>query len=475
LGIADKEEPDGWLGGRPTSRRTVIKGAIAAVGVGGLAAGVAIGTESGGSSRHHVTSTTVTGSSPAASTSSPSRPRTGGAAAATRIDLGDARYKAKGDGSDDTPALMAWRDDIHAAIDRGARGVLATVPCGVFSLGGGAGSLDILDDNVHLQGDGRGGSVLTQMGRSNLDVVQTRGYGTFSDRPRSGFSITDLTIDGNSAAQTQARWCLVINGFNYDIETVDLLHGGAGAFSSRYHDNGTAKYQEARIRGLGCHEYAAVPGSRKPTYGILWAGPHDSQFSDMILSTLAAAQPGLGPSYGFVQTKDASAEYLTNTHIWGRHHYGLWADPVANGIHLANVVAEGAFLANAVLGNGCTWSGGEVYGTNGNSGTQPHEQGITLGMTRGASRAPSGPGITDGFTGSSNYIQGIRVYNFSAPGVCINFRHGAGNNVVSAVCATALGNGNGNGLYAGSPQHDDEVFLIDSSSSARLIQRLGST
>jgi hypothetical protein len=276
-------------------------------------------------------------------------------------------------------------------------------------------------------------------------------------------------------AQTQGKWCLAIHGFNYDIETVDLLHGGAGALSSRFVDNGSAKYQEARIRGLGCHEYAAVPGSREPTYGVLWAGPHDSQFSDTILSTLAAAHPDSGSSYGFVQTEDASGEYLTNTHIWGRHHYGLWADPVANGIHLANVVAEGAFLANAVLGNGCTWSGGEVYGTDGNSGTQPHEQGITLGVAAGAPRLPTAPGITDGFTSSSNYIQGIRVYHFAPPGVCVDFHHSAGSNVVSAVCATTLGDSSATALYAGSPQHDDEVFLIDSSSPARLVQRLSSS
>ncbi len=439
---------------------------MAAAGVGGFAAGVAVGTESKGSSHPHA-SLSETASPVTTRSLAPKATR------ATRIDLGDAKYGARGDGTDDTRALTAWREDIHAAIDRGASGVLAIVPCGVFALGGAA-SLDILDDNVHLQGDGRGGSVLTQTNRSNLDIVQTRGYGSAAGRPRSGFSITNLTIDGNAPEQSDARWCCAINGFNYDIEAVDLLHGGAGALSSRYSDPGDAKYEEARIRGLGCHEYAAVPGSRAPTYGVLWAGPHDSQFSDMVLSTLAAAQPGSGPSYGFVQAKGASGEYLTNTHIWGRHHYGLWADPLANGIHLANVVVEGAFLANAVLGPACTWSGGEVYGTDGNSGTQPHEQGIVLGIARAAPRMPAAHGVTDGFACSSTYVQGVRVYNFSPPGVCVDFTHSSGSNVISAVCAT-VPPGKGNALSSGTPQRDDEVFLIDSVSGERLVQRLSGT
>lgn len=385
------------------------------------------------------------------------------------IDLGASKYGARGDGGDDSGPLLAWRNDILAALDEGASGVHAIVPAGVFALGRPV-SLDILGDNVHLEGQGRGGSVLTQLPRTNADIVQTRGYGS-GGMPASGFSITNLTIDGNAARQTAVRWCLAIRGFNYDIDSVDLLHGGAGGLSSAWTEDGVARHSTARIRALGCHEYAGLAGSSAPTYGILWAGPHDSQFSDVILSTLAAAQPDTGGSYGFVQASGASGEYITNMHVWGRHHYGIWADPRANGIHLANVVAEGAFEANAVIGDACTWSGGEVYGTLGNAGTQPHEAGISLGIEPGASHAPTAAGLTDGFTCSGSILQALRAWSFASPGTCVDFSNSAGGNIVTAVCATG-GSDHRAALYRGAPNAGDEVFLSDPGTGARLIQRL---
>jgi len=394
------------------------------------------------------------------------------ASSATQIDLGAAKYGAKGDGSDDSVAIRAWRNDILATLDGGASGVNATVPNGVFTFGPSV-SLDILADNVHLQGDSRGGSILRQLPHRNADALTTRGYAA-RQGPASGFSISDITIDGNAAQQSEATWCCRIRGFNYDIENVDLLNGGAGALSSEFVDTGVAKYFEARIHGLGCHEYLGVPGTQDPTYGILWAGPHDSQFSDVILSTLAAAQPDSGSSYGFVQAKGASGEYLANVHIWGRHHYGLWADPLANGIHLANVVAEGAFMANAVLGGYCSWAGGETYGTQGNQGQQPDEVGISLGIASGAPRAPTAPGTTDGFPCTNTIVQAVRSWNFAAPGACVDFRHSGGGNLLTVLCATVGADARA-ALYRGTPQSDDEVYLADPNANIRLIQRLAST
>lgn len=439
-----------------------MQGAAAAIGVGGAAAFAASETVF----KHEPN---ATARKPGSGSLSPSPPTslTPPARAAT-IDLGAAKYAAKGDGSDDTAALRAWRADILAALDGGATGVHALVPCGTFALGEPL-PLDVLGDNVHLQGAGRGASVLTQLPKVNSDILQTRDYA--GGQTASGFSLTDLTVDANGARQTQAVWCAAVRGYNYDIESVDLVGGGAGALSSEWHDTtGTVKYMEARIRGLGCREYLGLPGSSAtPTYGILWAGPHDSQFSDVILSTLAAAQPGSGPSYGFVQAHGASGEYITNMHVWGRHHYGVWADPKAYGIHLANVVAEGAFLANAVVSSATTWSGGEVYGTLGNGGTQPRETGISLGIASGAPHAPALAGTTDGFGCAGTMIQAVRAYNFSAPGACIDFTASGGGNVVSVVCAPG-GDDPGAALYRGSPSAGDEVLLLATTSADNLIR-----
>lgn len=394
------------------------------------------------------------------------------ARSATQIDLGAAKYGARGDGSDDSIALKAWRDDILATLDAGASGVYATVPIGVFTFGPSV-TLDILADNVHLQGDSRGGSILRQLPQRNSDALTTRGYAT-QEGPTSGFSISDITIDGNGAQQSTATWCCRIRGFNYDIANVDLLNGGAGALSSEFIDTGVTKYSEARIHGLGCHEYLGVPGSQEPTYGILWAGPHDSQFSDVTLSTLAAAQPDRGSSYGFVQGKGASGEYVANLHVWGRHHYGIWADPVANGVHLVNVVAEGAFMANAVLGSHCSWAGGETFGTEGNNGQQPQEVGISLGIATGAPHVPVGPGTTDGFLCTNTIVQAARSWKFAAPGACVDFSHSGGGNLLTVLCATEGSNAR-DALYRGVPRPDDEVYLADPNANLRLIQRLAST
>jgi hypothetical protein len=438
-----------------------LKGAAASVGVAGAAA--------------FAGSETVFRKEPNA-VSDPLRPQTVGplkpiARLATQIDLGAAKYGAKGDGADDSSAIRAWRNDIFAALDDGASGVYATVPNGVFTFGPSV-SLDILADNVHLQGDSRGGSILRQLPRRNTDALTTRGYSA-REGPASGFSISDITIDGNATQQSKATWCCRIRGFNYDIENVDLVNGGAGALSSEFVDTGVTKYSEARIHSLGCREYLGRPGTQDPTYGILWAGPHDSQFSDVILSTLAAAQADSGPSYGFVQAKGASGEYLANLHVWGRHHYGIWADPLANGIHLANVVAEGAFLANAVFGSSCSWAGGETYGTQGNNGGQPDEVGISLGIAEGAPHAPP-LGTTNGFLCTNTIIQALRSWNFAAPGACVDFSHSGGGNLLTVLCGT-VGSDAAAALCRGTPQSDDEVYLADPDAHVRLIQRLAST
>jgi hypothetical protein len=391
---------------------------------------------------------------------------------ATQVDLGATKYGAKGDGADDSIAIQSWRTDILATLDGGANGVYATVPNGVFTFGPSV-TLDILGDNVHLQGDSRGGSVLRQLPGRNIDLLTTRGYAVGSG-PVSGFSVSDITIDGNAGQQSQPTWCCRVRGFNYDIEHVDLLNGGAGALSSEFVDTGVTKYSEARIHGLGCHEYLGVPGTQDPTYGILWGGPHDSQFSDVILSTLAAAQPGGGSSYGFVQTKGAAAEYITNLHVWGRHHYGIWADPLAYGIHLANVVAEGGFMANAVLGSHCSWAGGETFGTQGNSGRQALEIGISLGLAGGAPHAPPASGTTDGFSCTNTIVQAVRSWNFAAPGACVDFSHSGGGNFLTVLCGTE-GSDARPALYRGSPRSDDEVYLADPNANLRFIQRLSST
>jgi len=439
-----------------------LKGAAATIGVAGAAAFA--GSETVFRNEPNAVSNPLT--------PQPVAPLKPVARSATQIDLGAAKYGAKGDGSDDSIALKAWRDDILATLDGGASGVYATVPNGVFTFGPSV-SLDILADNVHLQGDGRGGSILRQLPQRNADALTTRGYAALAG-PTSGFSITDITIDANAAQQSKATWCCRIRGYSYDIENVDLLNGGAGALSSEFIDTGVTKYSEARIHGLGCHEYLGVPGTQDPTYGILWAGPHDSQFSDVILSTLAAAGPDSGSSYGFVQAKGASGEYLTNLHAWGRHHYGIWADPLANGMHLANVVAEGAFMANAVLGSHCSWAGGETFGTKGNTGQQPHEVGFSLGIATDAPYAPTGPGITDGFLCTNTIVQSVRSWNFSAPGACVDFSHSGGGNLLTVLCATE-GSDARAALCRGAPQGDDEVYLADPNANLRLIQRLAST
>ena len=390
----------------------------------------------------------------------------------TRIDLGNRKYGAKGDGTDDSEAVRHWRDDILSAIDAGANGVHAVVPCGEFAFGSSV-TLDILADNVHLEGDSRGGSVMRQLSRRDADVLTTRGYERGAG-PTSGFSISNISIDGNASEQARAGWCCRIRGFNYDVDNVDLLRGGAGGLSSEFVDTGIEKYMEARLRALGCREYLGLPGSKAPTYGILWAGPHDSQFSDVILSTLSAAHPGSGASYGFVQTKGAAGEYLTNLHIWGRHHYGLWADPQASGIHLANVVVEGAFVANAVLGGHCTWSGGEVFGTQGNDGTQPNEVGLSLGIRQGATDRPTAAGVTDGFDCTNAFLQGMRSWNFSAPGACVDLTQTAGGNFVSVLCGT-VGDDALSALCRGPVNPGDELYLLDPDAGVRVIQRLSST
>ena len=403
-------------------------------------------------------------------------------AAGPIVSLAD--HGAVGDGkTDDTSALMSWQDAVagEAAAHGGA---VAFVPPGTYLT---TQTIDkLLDTGVLLKGCGEAASVIRLADNSNVPLMQTAGFQSNTGKTIAGpsqFGIESITLDGNGVAnQATGTWTIQIYGYNYWVDHVTFMGGAAGNVYSEFNDPGVHA-MEAHWSNFRILDAIGLPASAGSCYGLWWRGPHDSQFQNGSISTLAAAQVGQGPSIAVLQDGQSSAEYFTNIHVWGRHHWGWVTLSPFDGLHCANCVAEGALVNVVVLSSGFTWTGGEVYGTNGAGGMvgQKNEVGFMIGAgTDEVSRArfASEPMIAAVAKAKSInpyglVIAGFRVWSFTPPGVAWQFptetdgTDAGGNYIHGVVRAYA------DGLIGGYPSPTDDIVLVNEFGNATVVQRAG--
>ncbi len=217
------------------------------------------------------------------------------------------------------------------------------------------------------------------------DLFKTLDFDTLYTGDTAGgpnrFGLECLMIDGKKSRDgaTATGWNIRIYGRAYYIREVDSDQCCAGGFYSRWgstsaawdNDN-TDSVMEASVDGLFVQFAKQWP---------VFDGPHDSQFTRMIVAMSRHDQAALSGSSSFEIGSRASGSQFGLLHVWGDSPE--WAiTNYATGISIADLVVDDARPNGGLLkqlGNNCWIQGrGLQFGTDSLKGIQLGQSGTTI-------------------------------------------------------------------------------------------------
>lgn len=239
---------------------------------------------------------------------------------------------AYGDGATDATAHIQSR--IDAAITAG--GGTVWIPEGTYLCG----TLTI-DSRVHLVGAGIGATTLRLTNATNAALIQSKDFATLTGGATTGgpsrFSVQSMTLDGNKANNTGAP-AVQVYGYYYTLRDVEIVDASGVGLYSEWHVNGLSGSDpcEATLANVIVHDGASD--------GIVWAGPHDSMWADVISFRNAPTGKGIWIKAG------AARHVASRCHVWGTHAYAWYLEAPAD---LIACQGEGASV-QLFLGTGDT-------------------------------------------------------------------------------------------------------------------------
>jgi hypothetical protein len=345
----------------------------------------------------------------------------------------DARtHGAAGDGrTDDTVALQS-------AIDAAANaGGIVFVPAGVYLTRG-----LVLRSRVHLRGAGGDATTIRLQAGANGAILESAGFskltGTGDAGGITGFSVRDLTLDGNKDQNPAGGYGLRLYGYQYELSEVIIFNCRQDGLYSEWSAASGLPFpshqMEARVTAVRSHNNDGD--------GFNFKGPHDSMF----LNCLSFENQGIG----FRMSGESHGSSMVNCHGWGPRQTVAF--------HLA-ALSLGCVNCYADLNGGvgvriarhdCRWVGGFVLG--GNNPGPRREIGVQFvpGPTGGD---PSGCVVDTKITncataaidfGADGGRSSIRA-SLSQPGVNIDGKHVGG---------TGAG-------WIGNPHRTSRIEIID--------------
>ena len=330
-------------------------------------------------------------------------------------------YGAKVDGvADDTAAVQAALNAANAAGSGMVYFPAGTCVCTTLTF----------YSYTHICGAGITASILQLKAGANGDLLQgtqavaninlAAAFGTGS--PNAGannWTISDITLDGNKANQTTGpSYCLRVYGFGYILRNVRIHDGFSGGVLGDWNGGANAALDsmEAQWNNVKVHDCGG--------FNVELGGPHDSQFSNVVIYHAVNANLHLAPN--------ALSMQLSNVHVFGdQAALGMLIESGDN--LLANCEAEGSQTQNiALLSGNNTWIGGRIFG---NSPNYSLANGIKLGQQAGETpytgQILQSAGLTTAVTATGNLIDTLFTHCEGAHG-CLWFDNDAGNNTVRA-------------------------------------------
>ena len=328
-------------------------------------------------------------------------------------------YGATGNGTtDDTTAVQ---NAINAANQAG--GGVVYFPAGTYLC-----TTLTFYSYLHLCGAGITATIIRLKAATNADLLLgdqavaninlAAAFGTGSATAgANNWTISDLTLDGNQANQTAGpSYCLRVYGFGYILRNVRIHDGFSGGVLGDWNGGSSATLDsmEAQWSNVKVHDCGG--------FNVELGGPHDSQFSNVVIYHAVNANLHLAPN--------ALAMQLTNVHVFGdQAALGMLIESGDN--LLVNCEAEGSQTQNAafISGNN-TWLGGRIFG---NSPNYNLANGIKLGQQAGETpytgQILQSAGLTTAVTATGNVIDTLFTHCEGANG-CYWLDNDAGNNTL---------------------------------------------
>ena len=236
-------------------------------------------------------------------------------------------------------------------------------------------------------------------GATNLGYInvtnQTLGNGNTGGVANWG--LANLTLDGNKANQSAGpSYPLRIYGLNYQLNNILIRNGYTGGAVLDWNGGNTPSGQdglEGRLHGVRFRGNNGI--------GFVFAGPHDTQMSDVLVENSG--------SHGFYIGPHATTPLITNLHEWGSA-LGVSAVGIlceGSGAQFSNCVAEGSDTAQLVINaSSVSWRTGNIYGnlTYPASGVQVGQQ---AGLTPYNGSSFQSAGVTTAVSPANYIVDGL--------------------------------------------------------------------
>lgn len=336
-------------------------------------------------------------------------------------------FGATGDGVTDDSAAI---NSAIASVSSSGGGELL-FPSGAYTIC----STIVIKDMVICVGEGFERTTIKAANATSHDLIKTDSFdtltGTNSTGGPRGFGLRNMSICGNRYNRTGTGACLKIYGKDYELTNVEIYDSCGAGFYSEWCTNGNVPItpygkdtMEAHVTGLRTFRCA--------TDGIVFNGPHDSIFRDIL--TFINGRYGAVFSEGAAYT--AGGVMVDQLHSYGNASWGVKIQTI---FYAGQIESEWNTAGGGIQVNG---PGGVVRG-----GTLSTWSNIGTGVEF------NNPGSTTSVISNNNTGNGVNLYSnnhqlsinsYSNGGDGISYSGSCGNNTVSP-CRT-VGN-SGKGIY----------------------------
>lgn len=271
-------------------------------------------------------------------------------------------------------------------------GGIARVPTGTHTLD----DTIVMQSKCYIVGNGSGSTIIKSKDSLNKNMITTKDSSSLFGGNTSGgeayWGIFGVTLHGNKDNNTSGNSIYTYSRV-YNLNDVRIFFSAENGIKSEWYTGAvnwtqpgfenTDRAMEAQIHNVHVHY------SRNN--GIDWNGPHDSQFSNVIVAQSSHDSPGtydgftIGPSSGGLQA--------VNVHSWGdlqRYAFNLRCGY----LHFSNCEADDArsALVNWQGDNIC-WYGGVQFGAVFSEPPQPHDLTLKGFIIGGVSTPVNNPRI----------------------------------------------------------------------------------
>lgn len=293
----------------------------------------------------------------------------------------------------------------------------------------------VVKDGVELKGSGYGSTKLKLANGANTFLIETEGFAGLTGGDTSGgvkqFGITDMLIDGNKANNSSTVPLVRIYGYDFHLERLRVInsddHGIYSEWGNDASDPGPSG-MEAMVNDV---KVGNCDGD-----GILWKGPHDGKWSQVIAFN--------NTKIGLNIQENGGALIADQCHSWGLSQEHAWW--IGASARMTNCQAEGSQFAKVVWdAHDISWLGGAIFaGQHGGTPLAAASVGIHFGLAASTSIAAA-----QIFTSIQNCEQGA-----------IFFENDGGGNDITVLIYDESSNGD---PLTGSPH----------TTTARRVQRFG--